>query len=156
MKTQNPISNVQISEAMTRRVETLSPSDTIKDAVTLMMDSKLSTVPVVDGENRCIGILSRNDLTEMFLNEDNVLASVLDTDRLSLEWLNRSLDTGDVKMVKELMTYDVTTLRSDQNLSDACREMTRHKIHHLPVVDDQNKVIGIVSTFDVVTSIANG
>jgi len=155
MKTEKRINDLEVSEVMTQRVETLSPGDTIKQAVGLMIDCNLTTIPVVDGQSQCIGILSRNDLTEMFLQEDKELSRVLDTDRLSMEWLNHSLDTGDIKTVKELMTYDVATIRSDQTLSQACQEMARHQIHHLPVVDQEKNLVGIISTLDVVAAVAN-
>ena len=154
MKTSKAVSDVKVSEIMTRHVDTLSPGDTIQDAVKLMVEGSLSTVPVVDAHNKCVGILSRSDLTEMFLEEDSTLSHALDTERLSVEWLSRSLDTSDVRKVKELMTYEVTTIRSDLGLIDACKQMARLKVHHLPVVDENEIIAGIVSAFDVVTAIA--
>ena len=154
MTTKKELAETRVADVMTRRVETLSPVDTIRDAVNMMMDCKLTTVPVVDGNNRCVGILSRSDLTEMFLQGDSELSHVLDTDRLSMEWLNRSLDTSDVRKVNELMSIDVATVQSSQTLAEACLEMKRHQIHHLPVVNEQEAIVGIVSAFDVVTAIA--
>lgn len=154
MTTQTPITEKRVDEIMTKRVETLTPNDTIKDAVNLMIDSKVNTVPVVDHENKCIGILSRTDLTEMFMEEDNHLSDVLDTERLSMDWVHHSLETSNKKLVKELMNYDVATVRNNQKLTDACHLMSLHQIHHLPVVDDLDAVVGIVSTFDIVSALA--
>ena len=154
MKTKKSVTEIKINEIMTKHVEAVSPVDSIKDAVSLMVDSKLSTIPVINGEYRCVGILSRSDLTEMFLQEDSELSRALDTDLLSLKWLQDSLDTSDVRQVKELMTYEVATIRADQTLTDACKEMARLRVHHLPVVDDRETVVGIVSAFDVVTAVA--
>ena len=154
MATKTPITERRVDELMTRRVEILTPVDTIKEAVNLMMDSKVSTVPVVDGDNKCIGIISRSDLTEMFMEEDNHLSHALDTELLSLNWLNHSLETGNKKLVKELMNYDVATVRTDQTLADACHLMSLHQIHHLPVLDDRESVVGILSTFDIVSALA--
>lgn len=154
MKTRNPVTEVNVSEIMTTHVEVVSPTDSIKDAVSLMVDSKLTTIPVVNGDAKCIGILSRSDLTEMFLQEDSELSRAVDTDRLALKWLKDSLDTSDVRQVKELMTYDVVTIRADQSLSVACKEMTKQRVHHLPVVNDREIVVGIVSAFDVVKAVA--
>lgn len=154
MKTKKTVSDVRVNQVMTKRVEMLTPVDTIKQAVTLMLDCELTTIPIVDSQSRCVGILSRNDLTEMFLQEDDELSRVLETDRLSLGWLNRSLDTGDTRTVKELMTCDVVTAQANQTLAEACQIMTRHKIHHLPVVDEEGVVVGIISAFDVVVAVA--
>lgn len=154
MKTKQSITEVKIVDIMTSNVETLSPGDTIQDAVRLMVEFNITTVPVVNFENKCVGILSRSDLTEMFMEEDSELSRVIDMDRLSLEWLHRSLDTGDSRQVKELMTYEVKSIRDDQNLIAACRLMAELHIHHLPVVDANDSVVGIVSAFDVVNAVA--
>jgi CBS domain-containing protein len=154
MATQTPITEKRVDEIMTKRVETLTPNDTIKEAVNLMIDSKVNTVPVVDHENKCVGILSRTDLTEMFMEEDNHLTDVLDTERLSMDWVHHSLETSNKKLVKELMNYDVATVRNLQKLTDACHLMSLHQVHHLPVVDDLDAVVGIISTFDIVAALA--
>jgi len=154
MKTQKKFADIQINEIMSSRVQCLMSDDTIHDAVAMMIDNELSTVPVVDSENRCIGILSRSDMTELFLKEDNELANVLDTPRLSLQWLSQSIETSDVRLVKELMTYEVATIRANQTLKEASQEMVRQRIHHLPVVGENQHVTGIVSAFDIVKAVA--
>lgn len=154
MKTDNSIADIPVSELMTKRVETLSSGDTVQEAVRLMLDSNLTTIPIVDSGNQSVGILSRSDLTEMFLQEDHELSQIVDAQWLSAERLNRALDTGNVKLVKELMTHDVATIRSDQTVVDACRLMEKNQVHHLPVVDEDAAVIGIVSAFDVVSLVA--
>ena len=153
MTTKN-VSELKVSDIMTDKVETLTPVDTIKYAASLMVDSQVTTVPVIDGKNQCVGVLSRTDLTEMFLSEDNALSSALDTDRLSVEWLNRSVDTSESRLVKEFMNYEVATIGSHQTVNAACQEMVRRQIHHLPVVNENGGVIGIVSTFDIVKAVA--
>ena len=154
MKTKNSVTDIKISEIMTRNVETVSPVDSIKDAINVMVESKLTTIPVINGDAKCIGILSRSDLSEMFLEEDSELSQALDTDRISLKWLQQSLDTTDVRQVKELMTYEVATIQAEQTLAEACQMMSRLHVHHLPVVDERESVVGIVSAFDVVTAVA--
>ena len=154
MKTKNSFADAKVNEVMTRRVHSLMQNDTIQDAVALMLDNRLSAIPVVDSGNHCIGIISRADLTEVFLQEDQELSRESENDRLSLEWINRSLDTCDVRMVKELMTYEVTQIQEDQSLPEACKEMVKKRIHHLPVVNSENVVVGFLSSFDVVKAVS--
>ena len=154
MKTQKKLTEIKIKEIMSSRVQTLMSNDTIHDAVALMLDNGLTTIPVVDGEKKCIGILSRSDMNELFLQEDSELAHSYDTPRLSLEWINQSLETCDTRLVKELMTYDVATIGENQSLTEASQEMVRQKIHHLPVINDKEQISGIVSAFDVVKAVA--
>jgi CBS domain-containing protein len=154
MKTQNKLTDIQIKEVMSSRVQSLMTEDTIHDAVAMMLDNGLSTVPVVDDENKCIGILSRSDMTELFLEEHNELSNVRDVPRMSLEWLSQSLDSNDVRLVKELMTYEVATINASQTLQEASQAMVRQKIHHLPVIDEKEQITGIVSAFDIVKAVA--
>lgn len=154
MKTQNQFTETKVSDVMSTHVHKLMANDTVQEAVALMVDHSLNTIPIVDSDDKCIGILSRTDMTELFLQEDHELARVLDTDRLSMDWIHRTLETSDVCQVNELMTYEVAKIRVDQNLHDASREMVRGKIHHLPVVDDNERIVGILSSFDIVKAVA--
>ena len=154
MKTQNRFTEIKIKEIMSKRVHTLMTDETIHDAVAMMLDNGLTTIPVVDSENRCIGILSRSDMNELFLEEDSELAQTNEIPRMSLEWINQTLETCDTRLVKELMTYDVATIGENQTLIDASQEMVRQRIHHLPVVNDREQISGIVSAFDIVKAVA--
>ncbi len=154
MKTRHPFTDIPISEIMTRDVQTLSAGDSIREAVGIMLENRLATIPVVDLDNHCIGILSRSDLTEHFLQEDNELSSFMDNQGPSMQWLYRTLDTSDTQLVQEFMVSDVTTITENQTLSETCKVMVRHEVHHIPVVDDQRRVKGIVSAFDVVRAFA--
>ncbi len=153
MKTGNPFTDIPVSQVMTREVQSLRAGDSIRDAVGMMLENRLNTVPVVDLANNCIGMLSRSDLTEQFLQEDSELSRMMD-EGPSMEWLYRTLDTSDAQLVQEFMVPDVTTVREDQSLSETCRIMAKQEIHHLPVVDERQQVRGIVSAFDVVRAVA--
>ena len=154
MKTENRFTETKIKDIMSKRVYTLMNDETIHDAVAMMLDNGLTTIPVVDTENKCIGILSRSDINELFLEEDSELAQNYDTPRLSLAWINQTLETCDKRLVKEFMTYDVTTIGENQSLIEASQEMVRQRIHHLPVVSDREQISGIVSAFDIVKAVA--
>ncbi len=154
MKTQNKFADMKVNEIMSDRVHTLNVNDTLKDALAMMLEHQLTTVPVVDLDHRCVGILSRSDMTELFLEQDGELSSMLDTP-LSMQRLYRSLETCDVRNVSELMTYEVVSIEDGKSLTEACQQMTRQRIHHMPVVDENGRLIGIVSTFDVVKAVAD-
>ena len=155
MNTVQQLVDVKIGQIMTQQVVTLMIDDTIQDAAGVMLENNLSTVPVIDVNNKCIGILSRTDMTELFLETDDELAQLLDTDRLSLEWYHRSAETSQDRRVREFMVDNVSQINVDSTLQEACREMARNRVHHLPVIDNNERVVGIVSTFDIVNAIAN-
>jgi CBS-domain-containing membrane protein len=153
MKTQSSIPQTKVGQIMTRRVQTVMPEDTLQDAVTLMLDHDLTTVPVVNIQDKCVGVLSRSDLTEFFLREDRDLSATMN-DRFSLESLIGRTETSDVMQVRELMTVDVSIIRENDCLAKACQKMVDKRVHHLPVVDNAGKIQGILSSFDIVAAVA--
>ena len=153
MKTQKQFSQIKVKEIMSENVQTLLINDTIKDALTTMLEQELTTIPVVNLDNRCVGIISRSDLTELFVEEDGELSRMIDTP-LSMERLFRSLETCDIRQIRELMTHEVISVKANQSLTEACQQMVRQNVHHLPVVDDEGRLAGIVSSFDVVQAVA--
>ena len=155
MKTLGQLKNVKVEALMTRQMVTVMADDSVKDLAGTLLEHGLSTIPVVNSHGKCIGIISRKDLTELFLQEDVELSRLLETDRLSLEWFNQLAETTEQRSVKELMTDNVSVINTQARLADVCREMVRNRVHHLPVVDDSDKVVGIVSSFDIVDAIAN-
>ncbi|MGI9518294.1 MAG: CBS domain-containing protein [Pirellulaceae bacterium] len=155
MTTGETLAAMKIGDVMTTHVMAVMAGDSIQDAVKIMQDHELTTVPVVNTGDQCIGILSRSDLTEMFLEEDGALSQLLDTDRLSMAWFDRNVETASARLVNEVMTHNVTLVNATQTLQDACKAMVSGSFHHLPVVNDDERVVGFISTFDIVRAIAS-
>ena len=154
MTTETSLRNVPVREAMTRHVEAVTPDDRIIDVAQLMAEHRISTIPVINGRNECIGMISRSDLTEMFLEEDQVPTGLLDADRLSIEWLTRDVESGSDRIVSEMMEDNVVSINESEDLVTACQLMEKHQVHHLPVVNAENELVGILSTYDIVRWIA--
>ena len=94
------IGSTPVSKIMTEHVATIRYSETVAEALKLMAEDGRNSLPVVDEENRCVGILSRSDLTEMFLMEDRELSRHLEADGALLSILSSSfVDTCDEKRV---------------------------------------------------------
>ncbi|MEL7498650.1 MAG: CBS domain-containing protein [Planctomycetota bacterium] len=154
MTTKSPAQTESVQSIMSASVQTIDYRSTVADAVQLMAEDQFNAIPVVDGDGKCVGMLSRSDLTETFLAEDQELANVLDAGafgRLS----NRFIETCDEKSVVEVMTHDVMSVSPTTAIKAACEIMTNHQIHHLPVISDRGFVEGIVSSFDVIRWLAN-
>lgn len=148
------LGKLKVDSIMSKHVETLMFKDSISDALGMMIDNGLTTAPVVNADNKCIGILSRSDLTTMLMDEDGELARLLDSS-LSFGRFCQSLETCESRQVSELMTYEVQTVKVGTSVVDACKLMAELKVHHLPVTDDSGKVVGIISASDIVNAVAN-
>ena len=150
MNTLDSLKSTPVRDVMTREVVSAMADDSIRELAQLMAENELSAVPVVNHKNECIGMISRSDLTEMFLEEDQVFSNLLDADLMSVAWLSQSTESGTLRQVKELMQGEVVTIDADEGLGWACQLMIKHQIHHLPVTDEDRQLRGILSTFDIV------
>jgi CBS domain-containing protein len=116
-----------VRELMTRRVEWTTPSTTLAEAARRMRDRNIGCLPVGEGDS-FIGILTEKDFTA----------------RATAEGLNPTTTT-----VRQIMTSGVTYCDEDDSVEDALSIMRQRHIHHLPVHNSSNLVVGIVSLSDL-------
>ena len=125
-----------VGERMSHPVITVSPNSPMQEAHKLMRDEKIRRLPVVNDRGKLVGIVSESDLLH---------ASPSDASSLSVWEMNYLLSKI---AVKDIMTRDVITVRTDTPLEDAARNMVDNKIGGLPVVRD-DEVIGIITETDL-------
>jgi CBS domain-containing protein len=146
----------RVREIVTRETVTLDAGDTIHDALVMMSENRVSALPVVDKRNRCIGILSAVDLVDLTRDTEEGLRELYDVDlstkRFLIDQLSSSLGN---EMVQTYMSESVVTVGMETLISRAAREMLRNHVHHLPVVDHENHLMGIISTMDILAEFAD-
>lgn len=104
---------------------TLSIDALVSDALLLMKQNSIGGIPVVDKESKLAGIITNRDLRfEKNMN----------------------------KPVKELMTTKVVTLKNGSTLEKAEKVLQEHRIEKLPIVDENNKLIGLITYKDIIKS----
>jgi len=113
----------RVRDIMTREVVTAKPTDDIKTIATLLVKRGIDHLPIVDEGKKLIGIVTSWDLANA----------------LALE----------KKKLSEIMTRKVITAREDEAIDIIAQRVSRHNISGLPVVDSENRVIGIVTTDDI-------
>ena len=147
----------RIKDIMSREVVTLNAADTIHEALVLMGENRVSALPVVDNHNHCVGILSTSDLVDMTRDVDDDLHQLdlvdLSTRRFLVDKLANSMGA---EQVQTFMSEKVATVGPETSIGHATREMLRNRVHHLPVVDRNDHVIGIISTMDILSEFADG
>lgn len=157
MKDKNPY-RLRVKDVLSKNVVTIAADDTLQTALGVMTDSRVTVLPVVDGRDRCVGILSATDIMEMARQMNEAMHDVGRTDEASYEWLKDNLADHDLarRTVQEFMTENVTTVTGDLTLPEAASEMLRHRVHRLPVVDKKGKLLGIISTMDILAAFVKG
>ena len=116
-----------VSELMTKSIESTTPTTTLADAARRMRDRNIGCLPVGDSSG-FTGILTEKDITT----------------RATAEGMNPTTTT-----VQLIMTNGITYCHEDDSVEDALRTMELRRIHHLPVRNSSNKVVGIVSLSDL-------
>ena len=119
-----------VRDVMTPNPECVSDKDSIRDAARIMKDQDTGIVPVVEGR-RVIGLITDRDIVVRGLAEGRNLE-----------------DTR----VNELMTKSVRSVREDSTVSEALELMSGSEIRRVPVVNDRDEIVGIVSLGDISTN----
>jgi CBS domain-containing protein len=130
------LDNIMVSEWMTTSVKTVTPDTPISAAHKLMKDAKIRRLPVLK-DGVLVGIITLGDVRE---------ASPSDATSLSIWELNYLWGQLTVGRV---MTEKVTTVKPTDLVIDAAQLMLDHKISGLPVVDENGRLVGILTESDI-------
>lgn len=146
-----------VRDVMSRDVVSVMPDDTLHECIQRLVENRVSSLPVLGLHDECLGIISTSDMMEVTQEIDEDLADLEKADLVTGRWLlERLIDgTGHTK-VADVMSEDVFTVHADTRLAKAAREMLRNGVHRLPVIDAKDRVIGIVSTTDILSAFVDG
>ncbi len=143
-----------VKDEMTKAVVWIDGGDSLLNALRRMDDDAVNALPVTDDQERCVGILSAADIIETArsLVEPMSKFNGLDAATRAAE-IERVVDNrlSHVK-VRDVMTHEVKAVRPDTPIAEAGRQMLRRRVHHLPVVDEGERLVGIVSTLDLLAA----
>ena len=122
---------------MTRAPTTAAADDLLLDAAARMADRNVRHLPVVDGDQHVVGILSDRDVRTAV--GDSARPLHLDDARVRAQSLR----------VAHVMTPDVFVVRQDAPFADVVRVFTEQRVGAVPVVDEGDRLVGIISYVDV-------
>jgi CBS domain-containing protein len=141
-------------DVMTVDPVSISPDDSIVEAIRLMLQRKFSGLPVVDGTGALVGIVTEGDLlrrteTGTQRKRPRWIEFLIGSGRLANEYVQAS-----GRRVHDVMTYDVHTVTEDASLDDIVQQMERYQIKRLPVVRG-GKLVGIVTRANLLRALAS-
>lgn len=147
----------RVKQVMSHVVITASCDDTIHDVLALMEENRLSAIPIVDHKERCVGIFTLTDLVAFTRGLEDELEELEESDGSPAALIEqlREHSVGHQK-VSERMTATVASIDSEASLAKAASEILRNSVHHLPVLDEHQRLIGIISTIDILTAFVEG
>jgi CBS domain-containing protein len=141
------------SEVMNRSVITVSPDTTLAEAVTRMLDSRISGLPVVDASGKLVGILTEGDLlrrAEVGTAQERSgwLAVLLGPARLAADYVHTH-----ARRVGDIMTTEVASVTEDTPLEKVVEIMEKRHVKRVPVVRG-DALVGIISRADILRALA--
>lgn len=123
---------MRVVDLMTTDVIRVSPDTRIKEAARLMFRHRVSGLPVVDADGRLSGIITEADFLRMEVAR------------------NEADEPKPVETVGEVMSSGVVTVAPDAEITEAAKIMVIQDVKRLPVVDTDNKMLGIIARLDIV------
>jgi CBS domain-containing membrane protein len=137
---------VLVRDVMVREVIAIGKHDDIHEAARLLSENRISGMPVVDKENLVLGVISEADILSMAgLREGHTFKDIL---RHILGEPVPERRQG--SLVGDIMTSPAITTGPDADIREVARTLDEKRIKRLPVVDDRNRLIGIISRADIV------
>ena len=149
---------MKVRDIMTQDVLTVKAETSVNDVAKLLGQRDISGVPVVDDQQQVIGIITELDLIVRNTRlEIPHFIEVLDWGRIPLEWpghLRERLKHMLGAEARDVMTEKVTTIGPDAEVEELAELMVKQRVNPVPVVDEDGRLIGIVSRADLVDMMA--
>ncbi|ALJ91773.1 inosine-5'-monophosphate dehydrogenase related protein IX [Thermus aquaticus Y51MC23] len=136
---------------MTRAPEILRPKATLEEAARKILETRYGGFPVVDEEGRLLGLLQ---VEELLPRPENVPFSDVEALQLFGEWV----DEGTLQEiyrryqstpVEAVMLKEIPRVHPEDPLGKALQVLLTTEVRHLPVVDQEDKVVGILTRSDI-------
>jgi CBS domain-containing protein len=145
-------------EIMTRDVPTVQPEEDARTAIDLLSKTDLGAIPVVDDENKVVGIVSESDLilseeeSELHLPHYlNIMGGIVFVG--SMKGFEDRLEKAFATKVSELMTRDPIVCHDYESIDRVARKIAEHHHNHLPVIDTDGYLVGMLTRADALAAL---
>lgn len=138
---------MEVKEIMYKHPITVGPNGSISEVWKILYKKGVHGLPVVDGKNKLLGIISEEDILEkLYPKYDEFFLDLAFTDVDEIE-----KNSQDVSMLqaKDLMAEHIYSIHEDTHIMAALSKMLIYNLRQLPIVDDKNILVGIISKGDV-------
>jgi len=140
-----------VKDVMTRNVRSITKYENIMHVADILTENNISGLPVVDKENKVIGIISQADILSMVgVSREHTFKDLL---KFMLGERLPERRMGD--LVGDIMTAPALTIKPDANIAEAVKIMEEKNIRRLTIVDETNTLIGILTRADILKAVIN-
>lgn len=142
---------MKVQEIMSRDVIGIKPDDNVKEASNRLFQLEISGLPVIDEQGKLKGMFTEKNILQYIFPSyiEKIGRFVYEEEPKSIK--KRFMELENMK-VAQLMRREVVTVFEDTAVSEAARIMLTQKVRRIPVLNKENKVVGMVAREDVVKS----
>ena len=138
-----------VKDVMTKNVLSISKYESIMQVANILTEKNISGLPVVDKDNKVLGIITQADILSMVgVGREHTFKDLL---KYMLGEPLPQRRQGD--HVGDIMTSPAVTIKPDMNIAEAVRMMDEKKFRRLTVVDEKQKLIGILTRADILKAV---
>jgi CBS domain-containing protein len=142
---------MRVRDVMTTKLISISKYESIITVANILTEKSISGLPVVDKENKVLGIITQADILSMVgVSREHTFKDLL---RYMLGEKLPERKMGD--LVGDIMTSPALTIKPEANIAEAVKMMDEKRIRRLTVVDEQHKLIGILTRADILKAVIN-
>ncbi len=143
-----------VRDIMTTDVLSLPPDTTVLEVVKIFTDKKFNGLPVVDANKKLIGLVTEYNLitAESLLHLPTLekISQNAGSPLKDLEYLTEQIKRTMALKVSDIMEQKPLTLQFDDTFEQALEMLHQHhRVNPIPVVDKENKLVGVVSRYDL-------
>jgi CBS domain-containing protein len=146
------------AEIMDAEAPAVSPDADARSAIELLASTDKGAIPVIDEERHVVGIVSESDLVLADEQADlhlphylNIMGGIVFVG--SMKGFERRLDKAFATKVSELMSADPVVVRADDDAEAVARTIAEKHHNHLPVVDGDGRLAGLVTRADALAAL---
>jgi CBS domain-containing protein len=148
------------AEIMSADVPSVTPDDEARTAIDLLAKSDMGAVPVTDADRKVVGIVSESDLILADEESDLHLPHYLEIMGGvvfigSMKGFEKRLEKAFATKVSELMTADPITVHTYEAADRVAKKIADHHHNHLPVVDEDGRLAGMVTRADALAAVVD-
>ncbi len=147
-----------VAEIMDREPATVSPDDDVRKVIGVLQAHDLPGVPVVDAERKVLGIITDSDLVISDEEADfhlphyvNIMGGIVFLE--STKHFEERAKKAFAATAADMMTADPLTVGPDEPAEHAARMISEKRHNRLPVVDDEGRLVGVVTRVDVLAAL---
>lgn len=148
---------MKVIDLMNRDVISVKRSTTLSELVKLFKNfHTFPLVPVVEKDNRLVGIVSFQNLTEVFrTQEPEILKTIpfIDEEEEDILKADMSPEMGNLVIVDDIMKTKFFSVQEEAGIEEAYKAMKLHSKEQLPVVDKEERLSGIIGLFDIILGV---